>query len=114
MDLSLADIKIDKRPTGRGRALFQRRCFYYKKDIWYRPLTPNNLDSKGTSSKYCFRERRASESDNKHVIYFDLIRRTLHIEQAGEEGEGREEEEEKSNKEGDLYGGGSLLSHVIP
>lgn len=43
------------------------------------------------------------------MIYFYFIRRPLHIEQAGRD----EGEEEKSNKGGDLYGGGSPLSHVI-
>lgn len=46
---------------------------------------------------------------NKYVIYFYFIRRPLHIEQAGRD----EGEEENSNKGGDLYGGGSPLSHVI-
>lgn len=43
------------------------------------------------------------------MIYFHLIRRPPHIEQAGSD----EGEEEKSNKRRDLCGGGSPLSHVI-
>lgn len=47
MDLSPAHIKIDKSPTGRGRALLQRQCFYdQKKYICNRPLAPNNLHGK--------------------------------------------------------------------
>lgn len=81
MDLSVANIKIEKRPAGRGRALFQRRCFYYKKYIWNRPLTPNNLHSRGTK---LHEGKESKQPDNKHVIYFYLMWRTLHIEQVGE------------------------------
>ena len=83
-----------------------------KKYICNRPLAPNNLHGKMHKHKTTrgWRgERLGHSQDNKRVIYFYLIRRTLHIEQAGRD----EGEAETSNKEGDLYGGGSPLSHVI-
>ena len=81
-------------------------CFYYRKCIWQRPLTPYNLQ--GSSIKLL--EGAESKWDNKHVIYFYRV-----SEDAAYWARGRDEgEEERSNKEGDLYGGGSPLSHVIP
>lgn len=53
---------------------------------------------------------RETQLDNKHVIYFYLsLKNSAYWARGRDEGE-----EEKSNKAADLYGGSSLLSHVIP